>query len=192
MNLGSFETREAKAQKAKKEIIRNLSIINRGGMSQLIQFLESSGYFDLPASSSHHHAYRGGLALHSLEVLKLLRAELLTYNLDYFKSNKFPDTVIIVALLHDLCKVEDYYFDTLGRINKRNLPGHAKRSISLIQRYIILTEEEKTAILSHMGAYSSEVSIEQLALNYRKYPISYALHVADLRSSMGLKGRKKI
>lgn len=191
MNIDDYMTSLDRRKEVRKEIIKALSTVNRSGISQLIAYMDDQGFFEAPASTKHHHAYRGGLAQHSLEVLNYLRMELTTYNKDLFNIRKLQDTIIIVAILHDLCKVEDYVWSLDGtEFMSQKAPGHAKRSISLASRYIILTPEEKAAIMSHMGAYSNEVTWDQLSQNYRQFPISYALHVADMRSTYGLKGRR--
>lgn len=91
----------------KDEILKLLESVKRDGMGDLINWLESSDYFTAPSSTKYHGNYPGGLADHSLNVydsLVLLNEE--------FSENKIAqDSIIIVALLHDLCKTGYYVED---------------------------------------------------------------------------------
>ena len=85
--------------------------ITRPGSDKLLNFLlsESSDFFVAPASTRYHGAYEGGLCEHSIHVYECLK--------DYLERNRvkdeygleYPDeTVAIVSLLHDLCKINLY------------------------------------------------------------------------------------
>lgn len=94
-----------------KEIINLLSSVSRPGMPQLIKWLtDDTDFFTSPASTKYHGNYVGGLADHSINVfdsLTLLNSEFRD------KETSYPsDTIIIVALLHDLCKVNSYIEDS--------------------------------------------------------------------------------
>lgn len=86
------------------------STITREGADKLLDFLENkSDFFTAPASARYHGAYEGGLCEHSLNVYHCLvdylqreRVQEL-YGLEYGE-----ESVAIVALLHDLCKVGCY------------------------------------------------------------------------------------
>lgn len=82
--------------------------IRREGSEKLLEYLENSDFFSAPASAKFHMAEEGGLCKHSLNVyhrlVKTIKAE---YGDDYRKV--FSDeTLAIVGLLHDLCKVNFY------------------------------------------------------------------------------------
>ena len=93
-----------------KEILNLLKSVKREGMSSLIQWLqEDTDYFTSPASTKYHGNYAGGLAKHSLDVFDSLT---LLNNEFRDKETAYPDdTIIISALLHDLCKVNTYIED---------------------------------------------------------------------------------
>jgi 3'-5' exoribonuclease len=55
-----------------------------------------------PASLSHHHAYAGGLAEHTLEVLRYLNAQTVVF------PNVNTDVLITAAVWHDYMKVREY------------------------------------------------------------------------------------
>lgn len=69
-----------------------------------LKFLqEESDYFTAPASTKFHGAHPGGLAEHSFSVYKLLDDK--AY---YHKMVYLPETLVLVGLFHDLCKVNFY------------------------------------------------------------------------------------
>jgi hypothetical protein len=93
----------------KKDILDLLASVKREGMPELIEWLTNGcDYFTAPSSTQYHGNYDGGLADHSLNVydsLTLLHKE-------YVEGKGYPiDSLIIVALLHDLCKVNYYIKD---------------------------------------------------------------------------------
>ena len=47
--------------------------VKRDGATELLDWLDRNGFFTAPASSKHHLAIPGGLALHSLNVYHRLR-----------------------------------------------------------------------------------------------------------------------
>jgi hypothetical protein len=64
------------------------------------------------------------------------------------------DTVIIAALLHDVCKVNQYLgTEKPYKWNGKNPEGHAKLSIARIKEHIELTDLEEMMIRYHMGIY---------------------------------------
>ena len=78
--------------------------INRDGKAELFEWLEQSDFFTAPASAKYHGSYEGGLVEHSLNVYNAL-TKLLTI---YPEIQVSDESVAIVALFHDLCKVNMY------------------------------------------------------------------------------------
>lgn len=142
-----------KIQENRTKIVTLLRLTEREGIEDLITYLDESDYYIAPGSTKYHHVYRGGLAAHSLEVLKLFN-NFTTVN---GVSNEIPsESKIICSLLHDLIKV-DVYEEINGKfktINKRD--GHASISLKIIKKYIILTEQEIEIIKYHMGYYNTK------------------------------------
>lgn len=88
------------------DFLSRVELIDREGVSELVAWLEHTDFFSAPASSRFHGAYPGGLLEHSINVhnrLGELNAKL-WLNLD-------DESVGIVALFHDLCKVNNYTQD---------------------------------------------------------------------------------
>ena len=77
-----------------KELLKK---INRPGMDELIDFLEKSDYFEAPASTRYHGAYKKGLMEHSYKVYEILKEKIAFHKLDVSE-----ETLIIVTLLHDM------------------------------------------------------------------------------------------
>ena len=93
--------------------------ITRDGADKLLDFLENkSDFFTAPASTRFHGAYEGGLLRHSLNVYECLVQYLARERVkDTYKLNVSDETAAIVALLHDVCKVNFY---TVSYRNSKN------------------------------------------------------------------------
>lgn len=140
--------------------------IKRDGIDSLIEWLENSDFFTAPASTRFHGNYAGGLCEHSLNVHRELTRLNDVYNLGY--SN---ETITIVSLFHDLCKVNYYKRGTrnikdgngnwvakeIYEIDEKVPLGHGEKSCIIIQSYIKLTLEELLAIRWHMSGFDSAV-----------------------------------
>ena len=92
---------EAVSEKEAIEVL--LRKTRREGIEPLIKYLDKHGFYTAPASTKFHGNYRGGLAEHSINVCALLNRENKINN-----GGLSNDTVIISALMHDLCKVDFY------------------------------------------------------------------------------------
>lgn len=163
--------------------------IGRSGADELLEWLESTDFFDAPASTRFHGDYAGGLCEHSVhvweELVRLLKA--------YPEIKVSAETAAIVSLLHDLCKIGCY--KTELRNQKVNnvwvkqpvyvfnedfcFGGHGSKSVYLAQKYIRLTDEEAVAINCHMGPWDRNPSDYSLGNAYESYPLAWLLHVAD-------------
>ena len=90
----------------KKEFCELLQGTHREGVDYVIEDLESLGFFDAPASTKFHLNHDGGLCEHSLNVCKIglmLREEMIKLS-PASEAYLRKDSVIIVTLLHDVCK----------------------------------------------------------------------------------------
>lgn len=179
-------------EKQINEFVTLLRSTNREGMEDLIHEIQmETNFYNAPASTKYHNAYDGGLLQHSLNVLKCLTddAQMLGYP---------SDSIIIVALLHDLCKANCYGKETRnvkedGKwVEKKvytyqdDLPlGHGEKSLYLISKFIKLTDEEAAAIRWHMGGFDSAFRGGDRGLNiaFEKYPLAVLLHLADMKAT---------
>ena len=163
-NIARFETELAKVQ--------------RPGMDKLLEYIQKSDFYKAPASTKYHLAVPSGLLQHSLNVLDALRG-LLSWRSDgvweYRAAGKVVDTipddsVIMMALLHDICKTHFYGTstrnvknDTTGRwekvpfytVNDMMPLGHGPKSAMIIKQYTTLTSQELYARASRCTPQSS-------------------------------------
>lgn len=82
-------------------------------MENLIAYIGASDFYTAPASTKYHGSFMGGLLHHSLEVYKNLDrktsgAEHNVWREALTEEKVGNDTIIIVALLHDICKTHFY------------------------------------------------------------------------------------
>lgn len=163
--------------------------IKRPGAEELLAWLEESDFFEAPASTRFHLSEEGGLCEHSVhvweEMVRLLKA--------YPEIKTTGETVAIVTLLHDLCKIGCYKTE-LRNVKEGNVwvkrpffkfeedfcyGGHGSKSVFLVQRFMELTEEEAVAINCHMGFADRSPGDYSLGGAYEQYPLAWLVHVAD-------------
>lgn len=189
-----------------------MSKVQRPGVERLMDYIRKSDFYTAPASTKYHLSCEGGLLQHSLNVLDALRS-ILTLAMDCTETTEpchyeyraagktvatIPqDSVIITALLHDICKT---YFYTTSWRNAKNeqtgkwekvpfytiddkMPlGHGSKSAMIIKQYMELTTPEMYAIWWHMGDTDGQ-DIRQFGQAIEKYPIILAMHTADMMAS---------
>lgn len=109
-----------------KELFRDIirENVKREGVSELLEWLKSTDFFEAPASTKYHGVCPGGLLRHSLRVCYFMTIlpEAAEYSME---------TRVICGLLHDLCKVGFYRWticrrDTVHRQRGRS-SGERKR-----------------------------------------------------------------
>ena len=176
--------------------------ITRQGAEELLLWLETSDYFTAPASTRFHGSYEGGLLEHSMNVYKCLLRQLGSWDLLAAYS---PETVAIVALMHDLCKVNFYKKGTRNvkengqwitrevfEIDEKFPCGdHADKSVIILQNFIRLEPDEILAIRAHMGAWDSATKggSQFVGKIFEKSELAVMLHIADMEASYLLEGR---
>ena len=177
--------------KTRERIKQLLLSTERKGMENLIEWMESEGFFDAPCSSKYHLAEPGGLAKHSLNVFQTSMQIALTYYSEREDEITFDfiNAITISALLHDVGKTGQYgkpiYIkneDPEQGAYKTNrdllyIP-HEVRSISILSKFIDLTEEEQYAILYHNGLYSNLNNFKG-----KETPLLMILHSSDMWAS---------
>lgn len=173
--------------------------IKREGADKLLAYLtgDSCDFFTAPASTRFHSAYSGGLADHSLNVYYCLKDYLArprvkdTYGLDVSE-----ESIAIVSLLHDLCKINCYKSSTRNVKDSHGvwhtvptftyddeLPyGHGEKSVYIISGYMRLTREEAFAIRYHMGFSGNEDKLN-VGNAFEKFPLAFALSTADMEAT---------
>lgn len=178
--------------------------IHREGSEKLLDYLlsEHSDFFRAPASTRFHGAHAQGLLEHSLNVYDCLKDYLSRprvkecYHMDYNE-----ETIAIVALLHDICKINCYKESTRNqKVNGQwvqapfyeyedRLPyGHGEKSVYIITGFMRLSREEAFAIRYHMGFSGSE-EVRNVGAAFEMYPLAFALSTADMEATYYLEGK---
>lgn len=174
---------------ANETYIRDLlNEVERAGVKDYIRYIETSDFFSAPASTKYHRDYPGGLAEHCLNLLEPLKLS----NSRLKEEEQLPeDSLIIIALCHDVCK-EGLYIGDYG--NYRTLPDHPANnkhsilSIERIKKYIRLTRNERDIILYHMGLFSCyeygmEYTPEDLMRAIKRHPLVQIFAAIDMEET---------
>ena len=183
----------------KQEVILKLSAVLRKGTDKLIDFLEKSSFFSDPASAYYHNSIHGGLLLHSCNVFEIGNKMNVALNLGIEE-----ESIFLVSLIHDFCKIGNYKIDTRRKQNPlyKNDPtkkygwydasiyrfvgpkadfGHGSTSLYYILKKVgadFLTETEELAITHHMGPWESE-NAKKFGNIAEQNPLLLLLHSAD-------------
>ena len=162
--------------------------IKRCGITELLEWIEQTDFYTAPASTRYHGAFEGGLVLHSLNVFVQLR------NLRrWYKCDASDESIAIVALFHDLCKIGCYKTEFRWRKDANDkweqyptyrfdedfaYGGHGAKSVFIIQSFMRLTPEEASAINCHMGQWDATTYSNPTEV-YCRNKLAWLLHVAD-------------
>lgn len=175
--------------------------IERDGIENLMEWLEhETDFFTAPASTRYHGSYEGGLVEHSLNVYDRLVWEMENTVGAGWEELYSPETVAIVALFHDLCKIDRYVITGKWRkdengdweayeayeYNKEKAEmGHGAQSVFYLQKFIQLTEFEAQAIFWHMGAYdiSPYATLAACSETFKWNPLAFLTHRADMAAT---------
>ncbi len=152
------------ATQEEQQIMGLLKSTGRENIDTLIKWMQENHFFSAPASVVHHNNVRGGLAKHSLDVFH----EAMKLN----KNAKLPiNSVKLCALLHDICKADQYGFDDHYKpvsYKDKLEKGHGRRSLFIVKRkcMVPLNYSEEMAIWWHMGKY--EPSLDRFQSEYNE------------------------
>ena len=172
--------------------------IRRDGSEALLDYLKNkSDFFTAPASAKFHGAYAGGLCDHSVNVYHCLNDYLSRERVqELYGLSYSAESIAVVSLLHDLCKIGCYKSGTRNVKNADGkwesvptfrfedpLPyGHGEKSVYIISGFMRLTREEAMAIRWHMGFSGSE-DPRTIGQALEQYPLAFALSVADMEAT---------
>lgn len=184
-------------------------LITRPGADKLLAWLETTDFFEAPASTRFHLSHPGGLVEHSIHVYHRLHdlfvSERQNRENDPFieLSDNEEETIAICGLLHDICKANFYAVEMRNRKNEQGqwekypfyvvndqLPyGHGEKSVYIISGFMKLTREEAMAIRWHMG-FSGPEDARTVGQAFQKYPLAFALATADMEASYFLENEE--
>lgn len=173
--------------------------IHRDGADALLDYLTSDkcDFFTAPASTRYHNSCPGGLLNHSLNVYDCLCDYLSRSRVkNEYGCNASDESIAIVALLHDICKV-NFYKESTRNVKDENgvwqkvpyyeiedtLPyGHGEKSVYVIGGFMRLTREEAFAIRYHMG-FAGNSEARDVGAAFQMFPLAFALSVADMEAT---------
>ena len=159
-----------------------------------IDWLRSTDFFDCPASTQYHDSEPHGLLYHTLQVVDRIVCLLAAQP---FMSLVSYESAILVALVHDWCKIglyESYSKNVKDPITGawKAVPsykyldtravafGHGASSMYLALKFFNLTLDEAYAIRWHMGEYNvANNEMNELHQANRIYPLCYLIQFAD-------------
>lgn len=165
--------------------------IKRDGIEEILIGLEKSDFFTAPASTRFHDSEEGGLCQHSLNVWSHL------YNDIGGKGEFAVESVAIVSLFHDLCKIGYYKIEMRNKKDEKGkwisvpfytvedkLPfGHGEKSVFMLMQDMKLTLEESMAIRWHMGLSVPKEEYSTMSEAFTQFPLALHLHIADMKAT---------
>lgn len=171
-----------------------ITVIDREGIDKLVDWLETTDFYRAPASSMFHGNYAGGLIDHSIHVYEELKKLC-----NFYCPEKYTDeSIAVVALFHDLCKVNFYTESTRNVKDDKTgqwykvpfykkqelnpIGGHGSKSMFLVMYHMHLTDVEAAAINCHMGPWDKQ-DYGNLGDVYENNELAWLLHVADERAT---------
>ena len=193
-----------KAKQDKINLFESLLMsTGRAGMDKVIEYLRKTDFYDAPASAKYHSNYDTGLLDHSLMVYNLAEA--------FFEKMKMIDpelavsipeeSIIVSALLHDVCKICFYRKTIKWKKNEHNdwmqydgyeiedsFPiGHGEKSvIKLLKLGLDINPCEMLAIRYHMGFWGESNPEFKIAMKsaIKMCPLVVLLQQADCAATM--------
>lgn len=178
--------------------------ITRTGSDRFLEYLlsDKSDFFTAPCSTRYHGSYAGGLCEHSINVYNCLKDYLSRERgKALYRMNGYSDeTIALVSLLHDVCKINTYVAGTRNvkqdgkwitvptyNFDDKVPYGHGEKSVYIISGFMRLTREEAFAIRYHMG-FSGIEDKNTIGKVFEMFPLAFALSVADMEATYFLEG----
>lgn len=143
--------------------------------------LPKSQLFTCPAATSVHHAFQGGLIVHTAEVVKICRGVVAAFPFPHFIDQ---DVIFAGSTLHDVGKAITYGTDELGQPSSSILEktvGHIYYGMSLIEQIgkerkvnKVFLDEVLHVIASHhgspeFGAIKEPMTLEAIIVSQADY-----------------------
>ena len=174
--------------------------VTREGSKELLEWLEKSTFFTDPSAKSHHGNFDGGLCDHSLKVYYALKDFVKMYKSQFPEYEISEESIAVIALLHDLCKVGLYKKgfrnvknDSTGQWEKKETyeyddklgMGHGEGSVYIIQTFMKINRCEALSIRHHMSAYDAAFKGGDNSINVAKsqFPMVTLISMADIWAS---------
>lgn len=182
LDPNNFVYSPADCARNRAELLRMAAGISRPGLRALVErvFATYPSFFCVPAARGKHHAYRGGLAEHTLEVVRYTESFLA--GAEGIPADR--DVAVAGALLHDVGKAVSFAEQgfSFSQLPVYSLLGHITPGISIIERAAQETtvdEQDLSHLLhivqTHHGEYGDPKpqTVE-----------AWAVHMADNTSAL--------
>lgn len=177
-------------EKTKRELLEKIQTIKTPFLHQLIDNLLVQGpyknsFFTAPGAKGIHHAYVGGLAEHTQQVLDAAEKAAEAY--PYLQINK--DLLITGALLHDIGKIDCYILSSDGIQTSRahDLFDHIVLGISILGRtaeHLVHSPEDEELYQQLIHIITSHHNLlEWGSPREPKTVEAWLIHIGDLLSS---------
>ncbi len=156
-NLEDFFPAGRKSRKEVRRELKNLltSFVRDRYLSKLLDsFFQDEEFMDnflkSPAAKSLHHAYVGGLAEHTLSVVKVVIKLSEHYRTIY--GDKFnPEVAVTGAFLHDLGKIRELSLQrSFNYTDEGRLLGHIIQGIQLVEEKMNMIEDFPPLLRMHL------------------------------------------
>lgn len=161
-------------------------------IQKMLHWLDNTDFYRAPSSTRFHDSYKHGLLYHSLQVMN----NILDLSMIPKFSSVSTNSSILVALMHDWCKINIYEFykrnvkdEATGqwnqvdayRRNDSNIPfGHGVQSMYMASKMCNLSVDEALAIRWHMGVWNvCQSEYNDLQHANECYPLVHMLQFAD-------------
>lgn len=137
----------------------------------------------IPAGKTVHHSFRGGLLMHTWNMMKLANSVAETYAGILDRS-----LLLCATFLHDIAKIQEFELSELGLVSDYSKPGqllgHLYMGAVEVQKICekLNVSAEKTLLLQHM-ILSHHGEPEKGAVVQPKCAEADALHMIDLMDS---------
>lgn len=176
-----------------KQLFKNLVAkhIQREGIDTIMDGLEKSDFYDAPASTRFHDSEKGGLVHHSLRVF-----DELCKMPEIIASDYSMETLAIVSLFHDICKIGFYTIEMRNsKVNGKwiKVPyygvddkfpmGHGDKSVIMLMESMKLSYSEMLAIRWHMGLSVPKEEYGTMSTAFNQVPLALYLHIADMKAT---------
>ena len=178
------ETTKRSIKEMYEKLVNHIKSVKSDKLRRLLEqiFIEDRGFLrkflDAPAGLSVHHAYRGGLLEHTLDVV-----ELAEHVVEKYGDILNRDLLIAGAMLHDIGKAYEYEITPSGleMTDSGELLGHIVIGVKMVERVAKrianfpnnLLMEIEHMIISHHGEF------EWGSPTLPKTPEALVLHMID-------------
>ncbi len=157
-------------------------IENRELKNVLLSLFEDEIFFEkfitAPAAKKYHHNYKGGLLVHTNEVVEICKTIATIY------EDIDGDLLITGAILHDIGKIETYEYKTerIDINNKGTLLDHIFIGACFVKEKmnaLNISEKTKISVLHLILSHHGDIELGWGSAVNPKIPEAIALHQAD-------------